>query len=90
MKRHDYIIVYDIASPKRLQRIARAMAKECYRFQYSAYVYYDATPKELKKLLKNVLHNFDPKEDDIRVYRIRSFGIGLGAAYDLKEPFLMV
>jgi len=89
MNRYDFLISYDIADNKRLSKIARVLEKEAIRIQYSLFLYKDATKEELNSLLQKILKLYNENEDDIRVYRIKNYGLHFGAAIDLKNPFVI-
>ncbi|QLB39765.1 MULTISPECIES: CRISPR-associated endonuclease Cas2 [Mannheimia] len=63
----QYLIGYDISSPKRLQKIHRRMVAFSTPIQYSVFLY-DGDIKGLQKCLIEVLEIFNKKEDDLRVY----------------------
>ncbi len=87
MKRYNFVIAYDISDPKKLQKIAKIIEKRALRIQYSIYVYFDATQKDITSLLKEVTKIYDEKKDDIRVYKIKNVGLHFGAAIDLNNPY---
>lgn len=89
MKQYDFLISYDIADQKRLAKIARVLEKEAIRIQYSLFFYKDATKEELHRLLKKILKIYNEQEDDIRVYKIKNYGLHFGTAIDLKNPFII-
>jgi CRISPR-associated protein Cas2 len=89
MKQYDFLISYDIADQKRLAKIARVLEKEAIRIQYSLFFYKDATKVELHRLLKKILKIYNEQEDDIRVYKIKNYGLHFGTAIDLKNPFII-
>lgn len=62
-----YLIGYDIAEPKRLQKIHKRMVKFSIPIQHSIFLY-EGTITELEKYLKNILIIFDKKHDDLRIY----------------------
>jgi CRISPR-associated protein Cas2 len=90
MKRYDFVISYDIADEKRLRRTAKILEREGVRFQYSIYLLHRFTKMQLQELLEKVLSEIDEKEDDVRVYRIADYGIKLGNALDLANPYDIV
>ncbi len=63
----QYLIGYDIANPKRLQRIYRRMINFATPIQYSVFLF-DGSEKLLNKCLEEVMTIFDKKEDDLRIY----------------------
>ena len=90
MKRYDFIISYDIANKKRLQKIAKILQKEAIRVQFSIFLLKNSSKEELNLILKKVLRVYNEKEDDIRVYKIKNYGLHFGSAIDLKEPLIYV
>jgi len=86
MKTYNFVISYDISDDKRLRKAAKILEKEAMRFQYSVYIYYDATDFQLKKLLEKLLKVIDEDKDDLRVYKIDNFGLAFGNAIDLNNP----
>jgi len=85
----DYIISYDIADEKRVAKVGRYMAKRAFRIQKSVFIYYEATKEEIEELLKGLLKICDEKKDDIRVYKIKDYGVHLADAVNLKDPFII-
>ncbi|WP_044469488.1 CRISPR-associated endonuclease Cas2 [Mannheimia massilioguelmaensis] len=63
----QYLIGYDIANPKRLQKIHKRMVKFSTPIQYSIFLY-EGNVEKLKACLNDVLTIFNKKEDDLRVY----------------------
>ena len=88
MRRFDFIISYDIADSKRLRKISKIMEKKALRIQYSIYILYDATKKEAIDLVSHLDKIYDEKEDDIRIYKIKNYGLHFGAALNLDNPFI--
>lgn len=64
-----YLVCYDIADPRRLQRVFRASRKVGIAFQYSV-VYLQGSDAQLDAFLAELAQLIDPHEDDIRAYRI--------------------
>ncbi|WP_314868029.1 CRISPR-associated endonuclease Cas2 [Aggregatibacter kilianii] len=63
----QYLIGYDIADPKRLQRIYRRMTNYATPIQYSIFLF-EGSEKLLTQCLTDIRRIFHPKEDDLRVY----------------------
>ena len=66
-----YLLGYDIANEKRLQRIYRRMIKYATPIQYSLFIL-DGNEVALNKCLTDVMSIFNKKEDDLRVYMLPS------------------
>ena len=91
MKKFDFVIGYDIASSKRLRRVATLLESEAIRIQLSLFFYPKQTQEAVKGLVKSIVELIDPNEDDVRIYRVdipRS--LSLGSAVDLKYPNLSI
>ncbi len=86
MKKYTFLIAYDIADKKRLQKIAKIMEKNALRIQFSIFVLLDTTKEDLHLLLSKILEINNEKEDDIRVYKLKNSGISLGSATNLSDP----
>ncbi len=67
MERGFYLLTYDIADPKRLAKIARAMEAVGERVQDSVFEAYLRT-EELEKLLKKTGKVMKESEDSLRIY----------------------
>ena len=89
MHKYDFLISYDITDKKRLSKIARVLEKEAIRIQYSLFFYKNANKIELNSLLEKILKIYNEEEDDIRVYRIKKYGLHFGAAINLNNPFVI-
>lgn len=66
-RRIQCLICYDIADPKRLQRLHRLVSQCAVMIQYSVY-HAVLTQREIKQLLDEIKERIDPKEDDVRIY----------------------
>ena len=66
-ERNFYLLTYDIADPKRLAKVARAMEAVGERVQDSVFEAY-LNPPELARLLKKMEKVMNLKEDSLRVY----------------------
>lgn len=67
MKKLNFLLCYDIAHPKRLQKVHRYISQHFIRVQYSVYFKqaYTAEIDKYIKYLKNIINKHD---DDIRIY----------------------
>jgi CRISPR-associated protein Cas2 len=68
-RRRTWLVGYDIASPKRLRRVARLLEKHAYRLQYSLFVgcWTTAEFDALWAGLKALIH---PRRDDVRAWPV--------------------
>ena len=89
MKKNDYLICYDISDMKRLRKIARFLEQRCIRIQFSIFFAQNFSKEDIYNIADNLIEMMDPKEDDIRIYKIKNYGISLGKAYDLSKIFLI-
>ena len=64
-----YIVCYDIANPKRLNKVAKELNSRGYRLQKSFFSC-DLTDSEYIDLVNFILEIIDMKTDRIAVYRI--------------------
>lgn len=86
MRKHTFVIAYDIADNKRLRKVAKLLEREAIRFQYSLFIVYDATKDQIVELCERLNEVIDEDVDDVRIYKIAGFGVRLGAAIDLEYP----
>jgi CRISPR-associated protein Cas2 len=65
----SWLIAYDIASPRRLQRIHRKLREHAMPVQYSVFVARCSAAKlgDIRALLAKII---DKREDDVRFYPI--------------------
>ena len=66
-RRTPWIICYDVADPRRLQRVHRTVSRHAEPFQYSVFRKSAARNKVLD-LLQEVERSIDHRYDDIRAY----------------------
>jgi CRISPR-associated protein Cas2 len=91
MKKFDFIIGYDISSPKRLRKIAKVLERVAVRIQYSLFLYSDVSKVELERLIDEILKIIDKKEDDIRIYRIdKKRSLSMMSGFDLCYPKIFI
>lgn len=76
---HQFLVGYDIASPKRLARVHRAMVRFAAPIQYSIFLL-EGSHAEMQRCLDIVGALINPKEDDVRCYPLpkRGFQCRLG------------
>jgi len=87
MKKFDFLIGYDISSPKRLRKLAKLLDSEAIRIQFSLFLYPKQDKKSLKILIDKIVKIIDQSEDDVRVYRIDiARSIHLMSGVDLQYP----
>ena len=64
-----HLVAYDIRSPRRLARVAKALTEAGYRQQYSVFAV-DFTEPARARLVARLRQLIDPAEDDLRIYRV--------------------
>lgn len=67
--RHGWLIAYDIAEPKRLQRLHRFLVHEAVPVQYSVF-YFEGSVAAMSQLMGDVEQRIDPRQDDVRAYQL--------------------
>jgi CRISPR-associated protein Cas2 len=70
----NWIIGYDIADPRRLGRIHRAMVRRATPIEYSVFLFH-GTEKALRECLAAVENLMDGKADDVRCYPLPARGL---------------
>ena len=68
-----WLIAYDIASPKRLMLVHRAVFRAAEPFQYSVFRK-TATRRKVVRLMREVEQIIDPRADDVRAYPLLASG----------------
>lgn len=82
MTARAWLIGYDIASPKRLQRVHRFLSRRAYALQYSIFLA-TVTRAELDDILRGTARLIHPRRDDVRAWplpenaKFQSIGPGL-------------
>jgi CRISPR/Cas system-associated endoribonuclease Cas2 len=71
---NDWIIGYDIAHPRRLARIHRAMVDRATPIEYSVFLFH-GTERSLQECLATVQRLMDEKADDVRCYPLPARGL---------------
>lgn len=62
-----YLICYDVAEPRRLQRIHYYLKHHALAVQYSVFLA-RASERRLESILAGLAERIDPEEDDVRAY----------------------
>lgn len=83
-KPREIIISYDIANPRRLQRVHRLLKRIAIPLQYSVF-YTRMSDRQRTKLITLLEHKINPKEDDIRIYPLTKNYLAL---YIGQSPFM--
>lgn len=68
-----WLVCYDIANPRRLQRIARRMERRGIRLQYSVFSVL-ADRNEIVEIHNELAELIDERHDDVRIYPISRSG----------------
>ena len=66
-RRTRWLICYDIADPRRLQRVHRVVCRYATPYQYSVFSML-ASRKQVTEVLLEVAELIDEQEDDLRAY----------------------
>ena len=69
----NWLVTYDIADPRRLAQVFKRLKKAGVPVQYSVFSV-DANAMKMKMLVTQLAALIDPKEDDIRAYRLPERG----------------
>lgn len=78
-----YLVCYDIADPRRLQRVHRRVIKHAMFIQLSVY-YLQGDHNDLAALLGDLQDVIDERRDDVRAYSVRP----LSEAQQIGCPWL--
>lgn len=70
----NWVIGYDITSPKRLQKVYRAMLGHATPLEYSVFLL-SGTVSQKDKCLADIQNLIDVREDDLRCYPLPSRGM---------------
>ncbi|WP_305908191.1 CRISPR-associated endonuclease Cas2 [Methylomarinum sp. Ch1-1] len=68
-KQQQYLVIYDIADPKRLGKTHRLLKKQGLPVQYSVFSVV-ASGSGIKHLLQSIEEIINEKEDDVRCYAL--------------------
>lgn len=70
MKKHWYLIQYDIRNVHRLRRVHRFIKQSAIALQESVFLW-QGTASELKALQHELLQLIKPNQDDVRGYQLK-------------------
>jgi CRISPR-associated protein Cas2 len=70
----NWIVAYDVSSPRRLQRIHRFMVGQASPIEYSVFLFV-GTAKQLEACLAELGRLIDPRDDDVRCYALPARGL---------------
>jgi CRISPR-associated protein Cas2 len=68
---HNWLVAYDIASPRRLNRVHRLLVRHGVPLQYSLFSVTD-NAQHIDTLRDELADCIDPRQDDVRIYRLPS------------------
>lgn len=68
-ERHNWLIAYDIAHPRRLQRVHRYVKTVSTPVQYSLY-YAQETTHGIREICNALARLIDRQADDVRIYQV--------------------
>lgn len=66
-RKTPWLICYDIADPRRLQRVHAIAVQHAVPYQYSVFCR-EATRKEIVRIVELIAREIDPRKDDLRAY----------------------
>ncbi len=66
-KRRLYVVCYDIADPKRLNKVHRYLSRQGIALQYSVFLLFTHSVG-LQRVLTSLRGRLDEREDDVRAY----------------------
>lgn len=81
-KKIPWLLCYDIAEPRRLQRVHKTVSRHAIPLQYSVFLAY-GTKREMLSMIDAIDELIDKREDDVRAYplsfsaQVHSFGCSL-------------
>jgi len=70
-RQHNWLLCYDIADPRRLQRVHRFMKDHGWPLQYSVFQL-KASDVQLDALVEDLERLIEPAADDIRIYPLHN------------------
>lgn len=80
-----YLISYDIADPRRLRRLHRALKRQAFALQYSVF-HAELTEAGLKAVVETIERIIDARKDDVRIYPLPRNGWARACGRDVLPP----
>jgi CRISPR-associated protein Cas2 len=84
----DFLVAYDIKDNKRLAKFARRMEKIGVKIEYSIFFVSNISKEEMSEIAIE-LNKLLEDEDDVRIYKVKDYGIALGVADLLEDIFIL-
>lgn len=69
LEKRNWLIAYDIRSPRRLSKVHRCLKQHAIPVQYSIFVYH-GNRAQLDRLLRDLASHIDATADDVRAYHL--------------------
>jgi CRISPR-associated protein Cas2 len=84
----EFIIAYDIKDKKRIAKLSRLLEKVGVRIEYSLF-FVKASKDEMIEIAMKINEIINTQADDVRIYKIKEYGIALGRA-DLLDLICII
>ena len=85
-----WLVTYDIAHPKRLNRVHRLLVKHAVPIQYSVFCFEGST-RQLEQLMKSLEKHIDNATDDVRAYQLpENLSVVLMGKATLHEDMMLL
>ncbi len=88
MRKHPYLICYDIRDSKRLQKVHKLACKYASPVQYSVF-YAEMTEQTIESLITEMESRIDDRVDDVRIYGVEGLSKAVMIGETPAEHFLM-
>jgi CRISPR-associated protein Cas2 len=85
-----WLVTYDIAHPKRLNRIHRLLVRHAIPIQYSVFCF-EGSANQLGRLMKSLEKHIDSATDDVRAYQLpENLSVDLMGKTCLPEDMMLL
>ena len=81
----DFIVAYDIADPRRLQRVCRRLEKHAMRCQKSVFLF-TGDPQRVRQVLDELAPLMNLREDVVQAWRVARDPAHLGLIRGVAVP----